>query len=174
MKTILLSLVLTLPFLLQAQTVSINEFYRKYKNINEENVHVSLPGWIVKLGASIAKTQVEEDMEKQAIDLAKKIKKLRVLTFEESNPVAPKDLERLIKKVRRENFEDLILVREKDTKVNLMIREKRDIVKNLLILVSEDDSFTMVSMKTKFKYDEIEAFINEAINEEGGIMEVKL
>ncbi|MBK8492379.1 MAG: DUF4252 domain-containing protein [Saprospirales bacterium] len=169
-----ITLLLLLPLLLPAQTVSINEFYRKYKNVEEENVHVTLPGWVVKLGVGIAKTQVDDQEEKEAINLAKKIRKLRVLTFEEANPVAQKDLDRLMKGVRKENFEDLIMVKEENTKVHLMMREKKEQVKNLLILVSEEDTFTMVSMKTKLRYDQIEEFINKALKDDEGNIEVKL
>ena len=174
MKTILFSLLIAIPFLLPAQTISINEFYRKYKNVDDKNVHITLPGWIVKLGVGIAKTQVDGEDEKQALNMAKKIRKIRVLTFEESNPVKPRDIERLVNGVRRERFEDLILVKEANTKVNIMMREKKEMIKNLLILVSEEDTFTMVSMKTKLRYDEIEEFINEAASGKIENIEVKL
>lgn len=164
-----------LPLFANAQTVSINEFYRKYKHADEEKVAVSLPGWLVKLGLGIAKTQVEDQEDKDVISALKKVGKIRVLTFENANPIQDKDLDRLMRGVRRERFEDLIMVREEATKVNIMMREKREKVRNLLILVNEEDTFTMLSLKTKIKYDEIEEFINKAIqeDEEGGV-EVKL
>lgn len=177
MKPIHLSIIplLLLPLFASAQTVSINEFYRKYKHADEENVSITVPGWLVRMGVGIAKTQAETQEEKDVMNVAKKIRKVRVLTFEETNPVATKDLDRLMKGVRREKFEDLIMVRDQETKVHIMLREKRDKVKNLLILVNEENDFTMVSLKTKVKYDEIEQLINKAIqeDEEGGI-EVKL
>lgn len=169
-----IAILLFLPFLLPAQTVSINEFYRKYKNVDEENVHVTLPGWLVKLGVGIAKSKVDDEEGKQALKMAKKVGKIRVLTFEESNPVSSKDVDRLLRNVRRENFEDLIMVKEENTKVNIMMREKKEMIKNLLILVSEEDTFTMVSMKTKLKYEEIEEFINEAAAGKIENIEVKL
>lgn len=177
MKPIHLSIIalLLLPLFATAQTVSINEFYRKYKHADAEKVAVSLPGWLVKLGIGIAKTQVKDREEKEILNALKKVGKVRVITFENANPIQEKDLDRLINGVRRERFEDLIMVREKQTKVNIMMREKRKMVRNLLILVNEEDTFTMVSLKTKLKYDEIEEFINKAIqeDEEGGV-EVKL
>ncbi|MBK7335933.1 MAG: DUF4252 domain-containing protein [Saprospirales bacterium] len=174
MKTILLSAIALLPFLVSAQTISINEFYRKYKQSNDENTHLTVPGWVVKLGVGIAKTQAENEEEKKLFNLGKKIGKLRVLAFEDSNPVSKKDLDRLREGVRKERFEDLVMVREEGTHVNLMIREKKEKIKNLLILVSEEDSFTLVSLKTKLKYEEIEEFINKAISEDGAPLEVKL
>ena len=95
MKTILISAITLLPFLMTAQTVSINEFYRKYKASDEENTHMTLPGWVVKLGVGIAKGQAEGKDEKQALAMGKKIGKVRILTFEDSNPVSKKDLDRL-------------------------------------------------------------------------------
>jgi type IV secretory pathway ATPase VirB11/archaellum biosynthesis ATPase len=169
-----LALLVLLPFLLPAQTVSINEFYRKYKNSGEENTHLTLPGWVVRLGVGIAKTQVEDNTEKDALKLAKKIGKMRVLTFEESNPVTDKDRERLLKGVRRENFEDLIMVREEGTHVHIMMREKKDRIKNLLILVNEEDTFTMVSLKARLHYDDLNDFLQTVMDEEAGGVQVKL
>ena len=175
MKTILISALTLLPLILAAQTVSINEFYRKYKVSDEENTHLTLPGWVVKLGVGIAKGQAEDKDEKQALAMGKKIGKVRILTFEDSNPVSKKDLERLTEGVRKERFEDLVMVRDEGTNVHLMIREKREKIKNLLILVNEEDSFTMVSLKSKLKYEEIQDLINKAINDdEGEPVEVKL
>ena len=175
MKTILISAITLLPFLMTAQTVSINEFYRKYKVSDEENTHLTLPGWVVKLGVGIAKGQAEDKDEKQALAMGKKIGKVRILTFEDSNPVSKKDLDRLTEGVRKERFEDLVMVRDEGTNVHLMIREKREKIKNLLILVNEEDSFTMVSLKSKLKYEEIQDLINKAINDdEGESVEVKL
>ncbi len=179
MKPIHLSIIplllLLLPLFANAQTVSINEFYRKYKHADAEKVAVSLPGWVVKLGIGIAKSQVEDQEDKDVLNALRKVGKIRVLTFEDANPVLDKDLDRLMKGVRRERFEDLIMVREQATKVHIMMRERREKIKNLLILVNEEDTFTMLSLKTKVKYDEIEEFINKAIqeDEEGGV-EVKL
>ena len=175
MKTILISAITLLPFLMTAQTVSINEFYRKYKASDEENTHMTLPGWVVKLGVGIAKGQAEGKDEKQALAMGKKIGKVRILTFEDSNPVSKKDLDRLTEGVRKERFEDLVMVRDEGTNVHLMIREKREKIKNLLILVNEEDSFTMVSLKSKLKYEEIQDLINKAINDDDGEpVEVKL
>jgi len=172
MKSIFIAIITLLPFLAASQTVSINEFYRKYKNSDAENTHLSLPGWLVKLGVGIAKADADEE-DKEALDLVKKVGKVRILTFEDSNPVSRKDLDRLTERVRRENFEDLVMVRDKGANVKIMIREKGELVKNVLILVSETDSFTMVSLKTRVKYDQIEDLINESIDEEGSV-EVKL
>jgi hypothetical protein len=168
-------LLLLLPLFANAQTVSINEFYRKYKHADAEKVAVSVPGWIVRMGIGIAKSQAEDQEEKDALKVLRKVGKVRVLTFEDSNPIRDKDLDRLMKGVRRERFEDLVMVREHATKVHIMMRERREKIKNLLILVNEEDTFTMVSLKTKVKYDEIEELINKAIqeDEEGGV-EVKL
>ena len=168
MKTILFSAIMILPFLAISQTVSINEFYRKYKASDEENTHLTLPGWVVKLGVGIAKMETDDEEDKQFLKAARKVKKLRVLTFEDSNPVDKKDLDRLTEGVRKERFEDLVLVRDEGTNVRLMIREKREKIKNLLILVSEDDSFTLVSLKTKIRYNEIEDLINKAMEKDDG------
>ena len=42
-----------------------------------------------------------------------------------------------------------------------MGREKKDKLKNLLILVSSEDTFVMMSMKTKIKIKDLNSLIND-------------
>jgi hypothetical protein len=167
MKTILFSIAILLtPMLIQAQTVSINEFYRKYKHADEKKAAVVLPGWLLRMGVGIAKNKVEEDLEKDILRLAGKIGKLRVLAFEDANPVRKKDFDRLMKGLRRERFEDLVMVRSEGTNVNIMLRERKEKVRNLLIMVNEEDAFTLVSLKMKVKLEDIQDIINRAMEED--------
>ena len=134
---------------------SINQFYNKYK-FDEGVTKVSLPGWLIRIGTGIAKNHVDSEEEKAALDLAKHIRKMKVLVMEEGNSVDPKDLKKMINKANtKHNFSDLIKVRSADTNVNIMIREKKDKIKNMLIVVDEEDEFVMLSLKTSLKIDDL-------------------
>ena len=155
---------LLVPVFTQAQTQSLNKFYRKYKR-GKESVNFTLPGFVFKLGAAIGKNHVEGEAQKEAVKLAKGIKKMRLLVIEEYNPVTNADYSDLIQGLNQEGIEEMITVRTDGTRVNLMMREKKEKIKNLLILVSSEDTFVMVSAKTKLKLDQIVEVVNQAMHE---------
>lgn len=140
----------------QAQTAGIRHFYNKYKH-SPEAEKIKLPGWVLHLGAGLvlALDKDLDESERAGIKLMKKIKKLRMLSLENSNPVSPEDYNSLIKSVKKDHFEDLISVRDGKTKVNIMIREKKDVIRNILILVSDEDEFILFSVSSKIKIEDI-------------------
>ena len=166
MKNLLaIAMLLCLPALLSAQTHSINKFYNKYKH-TEETMNFTIPGWIIRLGSSIAKNHVDEPQEKAALKLAKKIRKIKLLVMEDQNTVKPKDIQRLVDEVKaKDHFEELIYVRDGDTRVNMLIRNSSDMIENMLILVSEEDEFVMVSMKTRLRFDDLNEFLKSLEDE---------
>jgi len=131
-----------------SQSQSIRNFYRKYKR-TENTVNFNAPGWLIRLGASIAMNHVDDPEEREALRLAKKVRKGRILIMEDRNHIDPADLDEFINDVRDENFEDLIRVRDGNETVQILIREDNDVIRNLLILVYEEDSFIMLALKTK-------------------------
>jgi hypothetical protein len=164
----LLSFIFLLPMIGFAQSKSINQFYHTYKR--GENVrNITLPGIVMKLGAGIAKKHVDDEGGKSAVKLLKKVKKLRLLVMEDQNLVSPRAYNNLIQGVKNDKFDELISVRSGGTNVNFFIRDNKDKIKKMLILVSEEDTFVMISAKTKLKYEQITELINQAIN--GELME---
>ena len=154
---------LLLPLTAGAQTKSINQFYRKYKH-SEEVFNITVPGWLIKLGAGIAKSQAETPEERAAFQMVKKFKKLKFMVMEDDNLVTPRDYNRLISGVQSESFEELLSVRSDGARINFYIRDKQETIKNMLILVHEADSFIMVSAKTKLKLEEIADLVNQALD----------
>ncbi|MEO1514950.1 MAG: DUF4252 domain-containing protein [Bacteroidota bacterium] len=153
-----------LPALVSAQSPSINKFYRQNKF--EEGVRkVKLPGWLIRLGSRIGAGQIDEaDQEaREALKMARRVRKMRMLYGEEGNPIDQRKVDKLIRNVRKkDNFQDLIYVRDEEgTKVNLLIRTNGagDLIRNLLILVQSEDEFVMVGLKTKLSIKDINTLI---------------
>ncbi len=127
---------------------SIKSFYNKYKKF--ENVtSVKLQGWVIKLAAKFAD---DPDAKK----VAKHISKLRVLTMEDGNLVTKEDYKSLIRSIRKDQFEDLIMVREGTTKINLYIKEKKDKITNALLIVNDVDEFVMISLEGKLRFKDLQ------------------
>lgn len=155
MKRILLALLIcfiALPAFSQSQ--SIKQFYRKYKR-TENTVNFNAPAWLIRLGASIAINHVDDPAEQATLRLAKKVRKARVLVMEDRKHLRSGDLNQLINDVHQEDFEDLISFREGSEVIQILIREKEEVIRDLLILINEEDSFIMLALKTKMHIEDI-------------------
>jgi Domain of unknown function (DUF4252) len=159
---ILFCLLIILPFGVYSQK-SINKFYHKYKRA-DNTVNFTLPGFVLGLGASIGRKHIDKEDKKalMALEFTKAIKSIRFLVMEETNLVSQKDYNNLIEDLKtKDKISELITVREGNTRVNIMVRDKRKHISNLLIIVSEEDEFVMISVKTKLKYKDLNKFLKE-------------
>jgi len=141
-----------------AQNMPISNFYDKYK-YEENTTKISLPGWIVRFGAWIGRKAADDEETKEALKLAKKIRFLRVLQIEDSNPVSTKDIKRLTRKLERRKFEPLLYIRDGSMRTQIMVKEKNGLIRNFFLLTQEDDSFTMVSLKVRLHVNDINEII---------------
>lgn len=143
---ILLFAILT-PMTMSAQT-SVNKFFNKHSG-SKNAIAVDISGVLIKVAAKIAAE------EHEAAKILASINRLQVLVLEDENPVSADEMFNFTKKLRNDDFEDLMMVREGKTRVNFFIREKNDKIMNLLILVSEEDNFVMLNLKGKIKFSDL-------------------
>lgn len=163
MKNILLlTFLISLPLCSQAQNRAIKNFYHKYKKY-ENTRNMVIPGFLIWLSTGIANEIVDKDQPeaKVALKFAKKFKTMRFLVMEDDNQVTSEDYNKLIAGAKSSNYEELISVRDKGTTFHIMGRGKKDKLKNLLILVSAEDSFVMMNMKTKIRTKDLNRLIND-------------
>lgn len=164
MKNLIIILaVLIFPICANSQN-SINHFYKKHKR-SENVTKFTVPGWVVKIASSIAASTTDDEQEKEAIKIAKKIKKLKLLVMEDHNTVKKQDYSKLISNLKADSFEDLLVVNSEGTKVNMLIREKKGKIKNFLLLVNDDTEFVMISIKSKLKIKDLQRLIDSLQNE---------
>lgn len=148
-------------FSAEAQTKSINSFYNKYR-FKEDVYNMTLPGWLVRFGVGVSRSFVDEEPEVYAaLGMAKKVRKLKLMVMENRNWVKGDDIKGLVNGVKKDGYEELIRIKDEDANINILIREKKDEIRNLLILVDEPDEFIMLSMKTRLTMDELNEFIQE-------------
>ena len=163
MKNILLlTFLISLPMCGQAQNRAVKNFYHKYKKY-ENTRNIVIPGFLIWFSTGIANEFIDTDKPeaKIALKFAKKFKKTRILVMEDDNHVTTEDYNKLIAGAKNNNYEELISVRDKGTTFHIMGRGKKDKLKNLLILVSEEDSFMMMNMKTKIRTKDLNRLIND-------------
>ncbi len=141
-----------------AQNMPISNFYDKYK-YEENTTKISLPGWIIRFGAWIGRKAADDPETKEILKLAKKIRFLRVLQIEDSNPVSAKDIKCLTRKLKRRNYEPLLYIRDGTMRTQVMVKERNGLIRNFFLLSQEEDSFTMVSLKLRLHVNDISEVI---------------
>lgn len=147
MKNLILVLtMLALPFLAASQTECIENFYDKYVD-NEKISDLSLNGWILSLASKMS--------DEEGTEILEKITKLRIMIAEEKNIVTKPDIKKLMRDVRKNEFEDLMTIRDEGSRVNFMIREEGDNITNVLVIIHGDDDFILLSLEGNLNFDDL-------------------
>lgn len=147
MKKLIIALaILAIPFLASSQHESIENFYDKY--IGQEQItNISLNGWILSLASKMS--------DEEGTEILEKITKLRILVAEEKGIIAKSDVKKLMKDVRRNNYEDYLMIKEEDTRINFMIREEKGKITNVLVVINSDDDFVLISLEGNLDFEQL-------------------
>ncbi len=148
MKGILLIVsLMALPVIACTQAQSIQRFYDKYKAL--ENVsEVKLQGWLLEVAASFTD-------EATAESLLRKISQLRILVMEDGNLITEKEHRRLLRDVKKERFEAIMEIREGGEHIEFLLREDKNTITDVLILVSGDDEFVLLSLEGALRFEDL-------------------
>ena len=151
MKRITLIGILSLVLLIAGTSLyaqnGVERFYQKYEK-NGELLTVNLSGSL--LGMILSS---DDEKGKEQI---KNLASLRIISTEDhKSRISRADINRLKSDIRKEQFEDLMVVRDGSTRVNFMAKEKGDYITDLVMLVDEDDNFTMVSFQGKINLSQL-------------------
>lgn len=150
MKNIIIAIafVAILPSIAFGQNKGIEKFYNKYKA--QENVtDINLQGWVLDVAAKFT--------DDESGNVLEKITKLRVLVVGDENIVPNTEYNQLVKDVKKDAFEDLIQFREGKSKVNIMFREKGDKITNVLLLVSGEEDFILLSLEGNLSWKDLKS-----------------
>ena len=146
-----------------AQNRAIKQFYKKYDR-NEENItKFNVNSWMMGLGKLVLRMADDgTDEMKLAIKLSGDVKKGKFMVIEKEKATLKNDIKQLISSLRHESYEDLISIREKGSKINILIQEDGNSVKNIILLVHEPDNFTMMSLEVDIDMGTLNQYIKES------------
>ncbi len=147
MKAITFSIMMLLANLVFAQR-GINAIYRENKRAGSENIHFTLPRPVFWIGSLFPKHRDERK-------LIRSVKQLRILVIEEGSPISALETRKMLKKAENAGLEPLLEVRDGSTHVSILGRERKGKLRNLAIIVREDDEFVLLSLKTRLKIDDL-------------------
>ena len=154
MKTNILNIVI---FILcsqfaEAQSLSIWSFYHTQSRSATTHKFM-IPGLLIKSSSLFVD-------DSDAKFFLKKLGKIRVIIKEKGEDLLENSCyNRFVRKLKRDRFEDFLAVREKDSKVNIMVRTRGERIKGFVFLVKDEAEFVMFSAKCNFSMSDFSKFI---------------
>lgn len=125
----------------------LKTFFHQYKQ-EDEAFHLSIPGWLLRFGLALAGEKKE--LDEVELSVVKGIKKVQLLILENGSEAASLALNKTVKELKNNSFEQLLSFREEGARVNLMTHVKRSKVKNLLLFVNDETDIILINLKTRF------------------------
>lgn len=129
--------------------------YWKYKDYDGAKAF-RMGGWAPKVASIFIKGKEERR-------LTRRVGKVRFLQFEDQdNPVRPSDINRLVRNTSDGGrLQELIMVRDGSTRVHVLGKEKNGIIRKLVVLVHEPESFTLISLKGRLRFKDIQGVLDK-------------
>jgi len=139
MKSFILSLFIIIASALSsfAQEDAIMKYFSKY--VDDERFSVVYIG--PKMFGMVAKIDIE-DMEPEVQEVIRSMKGLRILHTEQN---ALQYYNEALKAINTNEYELLLTARENGENVRFMVKDKGDIVEELLMLVGGEKNFALLS-----------------------------
>lgn len=127
---------------------------------------MKIPGWAIWVGSGLAHEIVKDEEVRSVLQLARKVKKLRFMSVEEgNNSIHPAEVASFVQRLRDHQYEDLIMVRDRESTVNIMVKDNTDKLKNLIVLVNDGSDFVYLDMKTSIKYKDLNRLVNSFLKD---------
>ena len=144
LKTIILCLILA-PSFMMAQSTSVQQFFDTYGD-NENYTLIDIKGSLLNMMS-----------DKKDPNKVRKVTGFQLLSAPKGmGGLRASAVEGFAQKIRRESFEDLMTIRDKDTFINFMMQERNGFVKELIMVINEPDSFTIMSLRGNIPLEELE------------------
>lgn len=141
-----------------AQSPALWAFYHNTPR-SETTFKCTVPGFLPKVGALFIK-------EKETRRLVRKLGKTRLFVIDEGRSIiSERETKRLVNRLHRDGFSDFLSVKDKGDRVHFMLKEKRNKVRGLVMLVKSDDEFVLISAKCRLSIEQISKLINEHSDE---------
>ena len=103
MRLLLFFCLALLPALASGQSKYITKFYDQYRS-HEEVTNLNLRGFVLKLASTFSD-------DKDARTILRKVSHLRLLMVEDSNLISPDSYTALVRGIKSDQFEELMLIR---------------------------------------------------------------
>ncbi|MEM6802769.1 MAG: DUF4252 domain-containing protein [Bacteroidota bacterium] len=148
-------LMMSLPLFLSAQSTSIQKFFDAHKG-NEDYTLIEITGNLFNL------TKKNKNKKSKV-----RIDGFQLLSAPKGNAgISMSEVKSFANSIKREQFEDLIVIRDSDTRFNFMVQEDDGIINELVMIADEEDSITIMSLQGWIPTEELEK-LHEEVDIEG-------
>ncbi len=125
-----------------AQSKAIDKFHEKYKG-DGKYLSINIEGGLLKLLTDI------DTNDEEAGDFLKAISGLESINIHKidrhESSLDEGYIESFKKEIKKEKFEELMVVHDGDSQVNFLIKESKGKISDLLMMVEETDEFFLLS-----------------------------
>ena len=136
-----------------AQTDAISKHFEQYMDDESfTTVFVSQ-----KMFGLVGGLEIDE-LDPELRDMISKMKGLRILQKDADGRALFKEAN---KKVRKSGFEELMTVRGEDENVNIHIRDRGDIIEELVLVVGGAETFVMISLEGEMSLKQLSKLANK-------------
>lgn len=161
MKKYLFILLLALGAARSIQAGNVNAIFREFKEEHKAE-YVSIPSFVMKLGTMLA------DKDDEADGLASKISSVKVLDLEDCSPAVKARFRKRLANLKDDEYETLMHVNDDGDKVRILMKQKKDIVRELLIVCEGDEDCALILLKGKFRLEDIDGLVEQETGKRHG------
>ncbi len=141
--------IFTIALLLVLSQLSAQDarLYWKYKDY--DGVAFTLP----RAGIDIASWFLDNKDDRVWL---RRVNKVRVLVFEDvRNPVSARDLRRFNRRANRRHLDEMLMVRDGKTHVRVLAKERRNVLRKVVLLTQSPEAFVLLTIKGKVHWDDV-------------------
>jgi len=144
MKTIfLLTIFLLAGHMSLCQSQAVMDFHNKYKD-NGKYLSVRIEGGLLKMLSNI---DTNDKDTKEFLNAVSKIEAIDVHSIDRNeSDFSDSEVNSFKKAIRKENYDELMIVRDGDSNIDFLIKEKKGKISDLLFVVDEPEEFVIVNI----------------------------
>ena len=133
-----------------------------YEFGNERNAdYVKVSSFMMKLGRMFSGN--DEDTR-----FMRKIKSMKVLDLEECAPSVKERFNQKMNKMKPNDYEELMRVNDEGEKVRVLMKMKKETIRELLFVCTGKEDCTLVQINGKFTKEDIDQLVNQETGKKHG------
>ena len=158
MQKIITLLVLVAALGLSSHAFSQRSVKKLFCDAKKEGYSFAMtaPGWLVRKGINLVTQHTLSEDKETWIALQDKIKGVRFMISEKSTPRQKDILRQFASNAPKENWQLYASFSEGKNKVQLLVEEKKNMIKNFLFLIMGEEESIIVQIKTELSLAELE------------------
>ncbi len=152
LATLIPVFLLLFAFQAKAQDDAIEKFFSNYTE-DDRFSRVYMSPKMMQMAGGFLKSNSDDDESKEVGSIISKIKGIRILSSDEVDGL--QFYEDAMATLTANKYEELMDIRDRDSKLKFMVREENGLVKELLMVSGDKEDFSLLSMLGTFTYEDL-------------------